>query len=62
MCFSIQSPIEIRQQAHINCVNIDLYEPNSREATPYGVLDSRMVKFKFILFCFYSVTTVQLLF
>ncbi|KFM60620.1 DNA-directed RNA polymerase III subunit RPC1, partial [Stegodyphus mimosarum] len=40
--FGLQSAIDIRQQAHVSCVNMTLYEGNTHEAVPYGVLDPKM--------------------
>lgn len=50
ICFGLQSPIEIRKQAHIICVNKDLYQPDTHEVVPYGVLDTRLVCIIFFYF------------
>ncbi|XP_071036017.1 DNA-directed RNA polymerase III subunit RPC1 [Parasteatoda tepidariorum] len=42
ICFGLQSPADIRQQSHINCVNRYLYEERTHKAIPYGVLDPKM--------------------
>ncbi|GIY43094.1 DNA-directed RNA polymerase III subunit RPC1, partial [Caerostris darwini] len=40
--FGLQSGLDIRKQAHLNCVNFNLYEGTNHEASPYGVLDPKM--------------------
>ncbi|GFR13195.1 DNA-directed RNA polymerase III subunit RPC1, partial [Trichonephila clavata] len=40
--FGLQSSLDIRQQAHLNCVNFNLYEGSNHEAAANGVLDPKM--------------------
>jgi len=44
VCFGIDSPQQIQQQAHIHVVAKNLYSQDTqRTPVPYGVLDRRMV-------------------
>ncbi|KAG8185895.1 hypothetical protein JTE90_028895 [Oedothorax gibbosus] len=40
--FGLHSAVDMRQNAHLNCVNFNLYEGSNHEAAPYGVLDPKM--------------------
>ncbi|XP_055932368.1 DNA-directed RNA polymerase III subunit RPC1-like [Argiope bruennichi] len=40
--FGLQSSLDMRQQAHLNCVNFNLYEGINHEAASHGVLDPKM--------------------
>jgi hypothetical protein len=44
VCFGVDSPQQIQQQAHIHVVAKNLYSQDTqRTPVPYGVLDRRMV-------------------
>jgi hypothetical protein len=46
VCFGVDSPQQIQQQAHIHVVAKNLYSQDTqRTPVPYGVLDRRMVCF-----------------